>query len=495
MDIEIFRAGTYPQGEFTEADLDDMVRAYDPKLHEAPVTLDHARSGPAYGWVAGLQRQGKVLVASFRDVADELKRLVADRRYVKRSAEVYNNFQGTGKKYLRAVTFLGAQVPEVKGLRDVAFAEAGGEFVSVEFSESWFYRLVADGFRSLREAFIADKGQDAADKILPGYIPDELTAEAARLAVQQPEGPTFAEADAKKAQAARAKKWGIAVKEGGNVGKPGEWKDVADADFLDPVNYRYPCPDADQTKAAAAYWGKEANKAQYSSEERGVIDKRLEGKMKQFKMGDYAKHEEDEMQIAEFKEKVRGRFTAFLKGRNVEATPKEIEAVIEEPGVTVFSEADVAAARKQAEEAGEKKAEAKLAVKRREGEIKSFCEAGVKDGKLAPAWVKAGLPDFMGRLDAAEVVEFGEEKAKKSLAAWFQEFLEGLPELIKLEEVASAAKDIPHGAGTAGAKLEALVAAKLKEDKALTYAAAFNEVCTANTALAAEYAADLTGGK
>jgi hypothetical protein len=132
LQIEIFRAGSYPQGEFTEADLDQIAAAYDPAIHEAPVTLDHARSGPALGWVASLQRVGDRLLATLRSVSSSLRELVSSGAYRKRSAEIYLDFAGTGKKYLRAVTFLGAGVPEVKGLAEVSsFDEQGGEYFSV----------------------------------------------------------------------------------------------------------------------------------------------------------------------------------------------------------------------------------------------------------------------------------------------------------------------------------------------------------------------------
>lgn len=92
---------------------------------------------------------------------------------------------------------------------------------------------------------------------------------------------------AREAQMVRSKKYKIGVKEGGNVTKPGEWDNVPDDQFLDPVNYRYPCPDADQTKAAASYWGKPKNQAQYNSEERSIINERLNKFKKKFKIGEY----------------------------------------------------------------------------------------------------------------------------------------------------------------------------------------------------------------
>ncbi len=129
VEVEIFRAGRYPQGEFSEADLEELAAAYDPAVHEAPVTLDHAASGPALGWVASLHRAGDRLVARLRGVSEQLRELVRSGAYRKRSAEIYTNFEGRGKKYLRAVTFLGAGVPEVKGLADLAaFDERAGEW-------------------------------------------------------------------------------------------------------------------------------------------------------------------------------------------------------------------------------------------------------------------------------------------------------------------------------------------------------------------------------
>ncbi len=105
-------------------------------------------------------------------------------------------------------------------------------------------------------------------------------------------GENFASREeAKKAQKARSKKYGIGIKDGGNVTKPSEWSTVADDDFLDPVNYRYPCPNAEQTRAAVRYWGKPANQAQYTPQERAIINRRLEEKLKQYKIGKYTESE------------------------------------------------------------------------------------------------------------------------------------------------------------------------------------------------------------
>ncbi|MBI4643998.1 MAG: hypothetical protein HY743_09840 [Deltaproteobacteria bacterium] len=86
--------------------------------------------------------------------------------------------------------------------------------------------------------------------------------------------------DPKAAQQDRAKKYGIGVKDGGHVTKPGEWAQVPDAQFADPVNYRYPMPDHDQCQAAWSYWNHPKNQEQYTPEERGSIEKRIRARAK-----------------------------------------------------------------------------------------------------------------------------------------------------------------------------------------------------------------------
>jgi phage I-like protein/cation transport regulator ChaB len=112
--------------------------------------------------------------------------------------------------------------------------------------------------------------------------------------------------EAREEQERRSKKYGIAVKEGGRVAKPSEWESVDDDQFLDPVNYRYPCPDADQTRAAAAYWGRPDNQAQYSSEERSIINKRLERFKEKFKVGKYAEQRKEAKIMLEKLKKLLG---------------------------------------------------------------------------------------------------------------------------------------------------------------------------------------------
>lgn len=125
LEVEVFRAGDYgAKGTWDEAAIDSIAGDYDPKLHEAPVTVDHAQSGPALGWVEALRRVGDRLVARLRITSARLIELLRGGAFKKRSVEIYPALRETGRPYLRAVSFLGAAAPEVKGLADPEIAES-----------------------------------------------------------------------------------------------------------------------------------------------------------------------------------------------------------------------------------------------------------------------------------------------------------------------------------------------------------------------------------
>lgn len=124
LELEVFRTGDYgPKGIYQEEDLERIATSYDPSRHEAPVTLDHAIDGPAHGWVTRLRRLGDRLLATVTRLSPALAESLRSGAYRKRSVELYRAHPQTGAPYLRAVSFLGAAVPEVKGLTDPVFAE------------------------------------------------------------------------------------------------------------------------------------------------------------------------------------------------------------------------------------------------------------------------------------------------------------------------------------------------------------------------------------
>jgi len=213
------------------------------------------------------------------------------------------------------------------------------------------------------------------------------------------------------------------------------------------------------------------------------------------------KKKEDRI-MSGFKEKVKG-LLSFM-GVDISKVPED--ALPDSPpdgaeGKT-FTEADLDKIKKDAIEEGRKKAETEFTekekTKRKEArvkEISTWCEDMVKAGKMAPAWVKYGLPQIMEFLAGNEdVIEFGEGDGKEKATPYDR--LKGLfekeiPKIVEFKELASRDKDV--GAGSAGAKLSKITADKMKEDKALEYSAAFAEAQRENPELAEEYAAEMTG--
>jgi hypothetical protein len=136
--FEIFRAGDYTKagkGVITADDLKRVVRNYDPTYHEAPETLGHRSDDqPAYGWIDGLMLDGDKLLARERQVDPKFDEARTAGKFKKRSAAFYTDENGrvTG---LRHLAWLGAGIPEVKGLSDVAFDDHGSKFIVMDFGE------------------------------------------------------------------------------------------------------------------------------------------------------------------------------------------------------------------------------------------------------------------------------------------------------------------------------------------------------------------------
>ena len=131
--FEVFKAGNYPQGKFSKNEVKELAKNYDPQFCEAPITLDHEQKGPAYGWVDSLKEENGVLKASFKDLSEDLKEFVNKGKYKKISVEIYRELEGK-KPYLKAVSFLGASIPQVKGMQAVEFKE--GESDIYEFEDT-----------------------------------------------------------------------------------------------------------------------------------------------------------------------------------------------------------------------------------------------------------------------------------------------------------------------------------------------------------------------
>ena len=77
------------KGRFDAAFVKALADGYDPSEHEAPVTLDHADDGPAYGWVKKLWAVGEKLMADLHKVPRSMIDAIRTSRFPKRSIEFW----------------------------------------------------------------------------------------------------------------------------------------------------------------------------------------------------------------------------------------------------------------------------------------------------------------------------------------------------------------------------------------------------------------------
>ncbi|EJM2520033.1 peptidase [Salmonella enterica] len=190
--IHIFKSGVHTDMNghrinFSDADLNDIAAAYNPKLHEAPIVIGHPKTDdPAWGWVSGVNKDRDGLKATPRDIDPQFAELVRKRRFSKVSSSFYRpDSPGNptpGKYYLRHVGFLGAQPPAIKGLKQVSFAE--DEEGVVEFAD-WSLQTTASLFSRIRDFIISQFGIEKADSVMPDYMIDSLRDDAARTATTE----------------------------------------------------------------------------------------------------------------------------------------------------------------------------------------------------------------------------------------------------------------------------------------------------------------------
>lgn len=197
--VEVLAPGTWNGDAYTVDDLVQMAATFaagnagivpPAKLGHNPEQQILARDGlPAAGYVERLYVDGDRLKADFRDVPKRLAALIRSKAYSKVSAEVYFNLldPDSGKRIprvLKAISFLGADVPAVTSLADIeALYGAGAEAVAAYYSdvdatvagrdgELRVYELPADmSFDSLREALREALRARLTPAPMPGMVP------------------------------------------------------------------------------------------------------------------------------------------------------------------------------------------------------------------------------------------------------------------------------------------------------------------------------------
>lgn len=179
--ISILRTGQFVDSSgqavsFSTADLDTIVGNYDPSQEEAPLVKGHPKTdAPAYGWVESLKRVKNFLLAKPHKVAAEFKAAVNEGRWDKISVKLED-------LALKHVGFLGAALPAVSGLGTAKLsAEDKGRTIELAMNDSvwslgWKLVSVGRALQRFRDQLIEDKGVEAADKVIPSYLIEDLVA-------------------------------------------------------------------------------------------------------------------------------------------------------------------------------------------------------------------------------------------------------------------------------------------------------------------------------
>lgn len=193
--VEVFKAGSHIDSKnrpvtFSQADLDQMIENH--KLGAAPAVIGHPKmDSPAYAWVAELKREGDSLFARFDDINPAFEAGVKSGAYRNRSVSVFPDKDHGWR--MRHVGWLGGKAPAIEGLQPVEFAgadEDSHEFAAPGYSLVWAMEAAGKLLRGLREWIVAEKGIDAADKVLPLWEIDGVIEGASQARTQ------FQEADA-----------------------------------------------------------------------------------------------------------------------------------------------------------------------------------------------------------------------------------------------------------------------------------------------------------
>lgn len=188
--VEIFKVGTWfasgKKMKITGDNLDEMVASFE-ALNTKPgfipaLKLGHSamqkffgnnQGAPRLGFVEKIWRAGDKILANFSDVPDVLVDLIEKGRYNQVSVEVFPKYEFEGKVFknlLTAVALLGAELPAVKGLKDLASSlfvaeEFDSEQARIEYTEEdQMEKFTQEQVDALTEAAIAKAIKEAETK-------------------------------------------------------------------------------------------------------------------------------------------------------------------------------------------------------------------------------------------------------------------------------------------------------------------------------------------
>lgn len=145
-ELMIFKAGNYPQGEWSKERVQKMVDAYDPvKNIEAPIVIGHKYYSQsdsdqyAHGWVTKLRMDGAGKVfATIDEFSADVKKAMAEKklRYISAEFWEYDKRNEGESPYLKAIALLGRDTPAVQGAKlPTMFDRSGGVMSTLDEKE------------------------------------------------------------------------------------------------------------------------------------------------------------------------------------------------------------------------------------------------------------------------------------------------------------------------------------------------------------------------
>jgi hypothetical protein len=127
IEIEAFRADTRASKGITADHIAEAASAYDPEGSPAPLVFGHpTHDSPALGIIAGARAEGNKLFLRIKNIAEQVREAVAQRRIINRSVAFWSPDHPSnptpGKYAIRHLGLLGGMAPAIPGMAALRFS-------------------------------------------------------------------------------------------------------------------------------------------------------------------------------------------------------------------------------------------------------------------------------------------------------------------------------------------------------------------------------------
>ena len=172
-DVEVFGIGVWKGNKITGEDLDNIVSGTNeiidklkPKVklgHDDKQVLLQRTGYPAGGWITKLKRAGDKILVDIKEVPKVLYQLIKNGAYKRISSEILDNYNEPStkkiyKKVLSAIAFLGADLPAVTNLKDIAALYDADENANLIIYEKEKKETTKEVDKKRKETYIMPNG-------------------------------------------------------------------------------------------------------------------------------------------------------------------------------------------------------------------------------------------------------------------------------------------------------------------------------------------------